>query len=142
MSTQQNRDKSMLHPNLRAALIKLEQKMANSGHPVFMTEGWRDPNSARQKFLYSLGRNPDGSFIDPVHRTGVVTYAKPGQSKHEQGLAADYAFVVEKGGDIYSNSHPWELFGVTAESLGLKWGGRFAKPKTDRPHVELKQEDV
>lgn len=133
----QNRDKKKLDKRLAAALTKVEKDMTEAGAPVFMTEGWRDPASGRQAHLYSLGRNPDGSYIDPIHHTGVVTHAKPGQSKHERGLAADYAFMVEKGVDPFSESHPWKLFGVIAERHGLVWGGRWKGKRNDRPHVEL-----
>jgi hypothetical protein len=51
--------------------------------------------------------------------------ARPGTSKHEQGLAVD----------LRISGVATDTVGMLGESLGLKWGGRFSKP--DPGHFEL-----
>lgn len=116
-----NRDYDRLHYDLRRRLGILEDVMRRVGHPVFLTEGWR--SDARQDWLYAQGRDEEGE---------VVTHARAGQSAHNYGLAADYAFETQP---IYDESHPWEYLGATARVLGLEWGGDWRSP--DRPHVQL-----
>lgn len=118
-----DRDKRKLHPVLQVKLERLEDAMRAVGHPVFMTEGWR--SEARQSQLYDQGRKTPGP---------IVTDARAGESLHNLGLAADYAFSKEPP---YSEKHPWHYLGATAKVLGLGWGGEWRKP--DRPHVELRE---
>jgi hypothetical protein len=56
--------------------------------------------------------------------------AKPGTSKHEQGLAVD----------LRMNGIAADTVGVLGESLGLRWGGRFSK--RDPGHFELSASGV
>lgn len=117
--------------------IGLEAGALERGFPIFLTEGWR--SKERQLYLWSLGRTQTGEFIDPVKHRGVVTYAKPGESLHEQGRAIDVAFLRPKGKDIYVG--PWDKLGALGVECGLVWGGNWPAPKTDRPHFQL-PEDV
>lgn len=118
-----NRDRLKLHPKLLTRLEKLEVILRMVGHPIFLTEGWR--SDERQEYLYAIGRT-----IHPERRT--VTDARAGQSKHNHGLAADYAFQTKPH---WAETHPWDYFGATARLLGLEWGGDW--PSADRPHVHL-----
>jgi hypothetical protein len=73
-----------------------------------------------------------------------VTYAEPGGSFHNYGLAFDVCF---SGEDPYLDQVPagirsflWNELGCTGEIFGLKWGGRFRNP--DMPHFQLAPKGV
>lgn len=71
---------------------------------------------AAQAELYAQGRTKPGK---------IVTNAKPGDSWHHYGLAADSCFL---GNDPYLQSHPkrdliWKDFGDFCKMEGLEWGG-------------------
>lgn len=72
-------------------------------------------------------------FIGPTN----VTNAPALSSYHNYGLAGD---VVPKAYMQMPNWNPsgplWQKLGVIGESVGLSWGGRWAKP--DLPHFEAK----
>lgn len=135
-----NRDRTRLHPELRAKLERLEAVMAAAGHPIFLTEGVRF--RARQAQLYAQGRmlraEGDKLVAAPTRTPGpIVTHAKPGQSDHQPdaagyGRAADVAF---KAKPHWSEDHPWDLLGAAAKAIGLKWGGDWKGRKRDRPHI-------
>jgi peptidoglycan L-alanyl-D-glutamate endopeptidase CwlK len=73
-----NRDETKLAPffahQLKQALIECREL----GYKVAMFEGYRSPE--RQQWLYDQGRTRDGK---------IITYAKPYESFHQLGLAAD-----------------------------------------------------
>lgn len=69
----------------------------------------------------------------------VITYAMPGQSFHQYGLALDSCFM---GPDPYlEHIHPddsekfWAEYGRLCRKHGLQWGGDWKHP--DRPHCEM-----
>lgn len=78
-------------------------------------------SSEKQAELYAQGRTTPGR---------IVTYAKPGQSKHERGRAG-HVEVAEK--------YRVQL-GEAVERQGLVWGGRWVvkfPPLGDWQHMEL-----
>jgi peptidoglycan L-alanyl-D-glutamate endopeptidase CwlK len=94
------------------------------GYELAIIEGYRSPE--RQNMLARLGAN--------------VTNAAAFQSYHQFGLASDCAFIRD-GKLVISEKDPWamrgyQLFGETAESVGLTWGGRWKM--MDLGHVELR----
>lgn len=94
------------------------------GYDMALLEGYRSPE--RQDMLALAGSN--------------VTNAKAFQSYHQFGLAADCAFFRD-GHLLISEKDPWamrgyRLYGAIAESLGLRWGGRWAM--MDLGHTELR----
>lgn len=98
--------------------------------------------AAESARLYALGRtirNPDGAGPDKF-MGDIVSWAQPWQSWHNYGLAFDLAFVNEKGKFWWpaDESPHWQTLGAMGEGLGLIWGGRWPKPKTDFPHFELR----
>lgn len=100
-----------------------ELAMRENGHPVRCTSMIR--TRSQQASLYAQGRTSPGKR---------VTNARPGESPHNYGLAADYVFLTSIGTATYNGD--WAQFGRVAKLCGLVWGGswlRFA----DRPHVEL-----
>jgi peptidoglycan L-alanyl-D-glutamate endopeptidase CwlK len=87
-----------------------------------LLEGYRSPE--RQNRLAQMGGN--------------VTNAAAFQSYHQYGLAADNAFLRD-GKLVISEKDPWamrgyQLYGQTAEQVGLTWGGRWKM--MDLGHVE------
>lgn len=80
-----------------------------------------------QAALYAQGRTAPGA---------IVTYAKPGTSYHETGLAFDVARETLQGPAWPADGAWWSVVGELGESLGLTWGGRFPHP--DAPHFELR----
>lgn len=120
-----DRNLDHLYPDFRRRFINLQIEMENLFHPIFLTEGFR--TAERQRELYSIGRIK-GIIVKPWQ---VVTRAKPGQSYHNYGLAADIAFSSK---EPYSEEHPWKLLGQIAPKHGLEWGGNWKHP--DRPHLQ------
>jgi hypothetical protein len=58
-------------------------------------------------------------------------------SKHLRGEAIDIAPM--RKGQVWwlAPEEIWERMGQIGESHGMTWGGRWAAPKTDKPHYEL-----
>ncbi len=126
-----------LDANFRQRLL-LAFKLMRERHDIEMAliEGYRSPE--RQTLLQSLGPS--------------VTNAGAFQSYHQFGLAADCAFLRD-GKLVISERDPWAmrgyaLWGETAESLGLTWGGRWTlmdfghvELRPDRRHTALQQRD-
>ena len=93
------------------------------GYDMVILEGYRSPQ--RQNQLASMGSS--------------VTNAKAFQSYHQFGLAVDCAFM-RNGKLLITEKDPWamhgyQLYGEVAESLGLRWGGRWKM--MDFGHVEM-----
>ena len=106
--------------------------MAAQGHPMLVTDGPR--TQAEQILLWKQGRETPGPVV--THADGIGTL-----SLHQRGRAADCAFLDVDGQPSWSETHPWRLYGETAEQHGLVWGGRWPAPTTDRPHVQLPPDD-
>jgi peptidoglycan LD-endopeptidase CwlK len=115
----------LLYPDVAIRFIRVFNDMHRMfGKQLRVTEGLR--TFKRQEELYALGRTQPGR---------IVTYARPGQSLHNFGLALDVCFL---GKDPWLEKEPelWEKFGQIAEGHGFAWGGAFKKFK-DRPHIEI-----
>lgn len=88
--------------------------------------------AAEQAELYARGRTKPGR---------IVTYAKPGSSAHNFGLAYDCvplrggkAVWGTKGADL----DLWWHVGRIGKSLGLEWAGDWTKFK-EFPHFQVPQ---
>jgi peptidoglycan L-alanyl-D-glutamate endopeptidase CwlK len=88
--------------------------------------------AAEQAELYARGRTKPGR---------IVTYAKPGSSAHNFGLAYDCvplrggkAVWGAKGADL----DLWWHVGRIGKSLGLEWAGDWTKFK-EFPHFQIPQ---
>ena len=80
----------------------------------------------RKAFLYSKGRIISGN---------IVTYALPGISYHNYGLAVD---VCEyKNGKPFWHTKNWAVIGSIGKKHGLIWGGDW-KRLVNKPHFQLK----
>jgi peptidoglycan L-alanyl-D-glutamate endopeptidase CwlK len=93
-----------------------------------------------QASLFARGRNISG---DVVSARDVVTYTRAGYSWHNHGLAYDVVLLTEAGtiswdvaldGDM-DGIRDWQELGLAGESVGLTWGGRWAKLR-DYAHFE------
>jgi len=87
-------------------------------------------SNQEQAKLYAIGRTVPGR---------IVTYAKPGQSKHNHipSLAFDVAFK-NPGGSVNWDVKLFRLFAGKIKLIEPRviWGGDFRK-FTDYPHFEL-----
>jgi peptidoglycan L-alanyl-D-glutamate endopeptidase CwlK len=119
-----NRDWRLLDDDFarRLALVFKIMKQVH-GYDMALVEGYR--SAERQDALAEAG----------AHVTRVIGF----QSYHQHGLAADCAFLRD-GKLAISEQDPWtmrgyRLYGAVAESVGLRWGGRWAM--RDFGHAEL-----
>jgi len=121
-----NRNWTLLDADFNRRLLAVFKIMREQhGYDMALLEGYRSPE--RQNQLADAGAH--------------VTSARAFQSYHQFGLAADCAFFRE-GRIVISERDPWamrgyRLYGETAESLGLRWGGRWAM--MDFGHIELRK---
>lgn len=97
----------------------------------YIHEGYR--SQERQAQLYAQGRTAPGP---------IVTNAKPGQSIHNYGMAADIYWKDPKTGKVLSFNDPRALaaarsLGQIAVGQGLVWGGTpgWGGP-VDLPHIQ------
>ncbi len=121
-----NRNWTLLDADFSRRLLAVFKIMREQhGYDMALLEGYRSPE--RQNQLADAGSS--------------VTNARAFQSYHQFGLAADCAFLRD-GKLVISERDPWAmrgylLFGDVAESLGLKWGGRWTM--MDFGHIELRK---
>lgn len=113
-----------LHPVFREKVQALSQKLAAENLPFRLFEGFRTPQ--RQRQLYSQGRTaPPWS---------IVTKARPWQSNHQYGLAADFVLFENNEwswDDSGSRGKWWSRLHELARQVGLQplsW---------ELPHLEL-----
>ncbi|OTG91415.1 M15 family metallopeptidase [Acinetobacter sp. ANC 3813] len=114
-----------INPRYKQRLLMVFKIMREQhGYEMVLLEGYRSPD--RQN---TLAQNVN------------TTRARGYQSYHQFGLAADVAF---KRNDkvVISERDPWamrgyELYGQTAETVGLTWGGRW-KSLQDYGHTEYR----
>lgn len=124
-----SRNWDLLDADFRQRLLLAYRIMREQhGYEMALIEGYRSPE--RQEELAGMGTH--------------VTNAGAFQSYHQYGLAADSAFFRD-GKIVISEKDPWamrgyELFGETAELVGLTWGGRWKM--MDFGHVELRRPGV
>lgn len=112
-----------LQPEFAALVRKLLTTCEARGLRLLLTDGLRD--FLEQGRLYAKGRTQPGA---------VVTMARPGQSLHNFGLAADFCFLDETGKATWKG--PWQQFGSLVVRAPLVWGGGWRK-FSDNPHVQM-----
>lgn len=121
-----SRNWQLLDDNFSQRLLLVFKIMKERyGYDMIILEGYRSPE--RQNKLASMGSN--------------VTNATAFQSYHQFGLAADCAFQ-RNGKLVITEKDPWamrgyQLYGEIAESLGMRWGGRWKM--MDFGHIELRK---
>ena len=127
-----SRNKADLNPILTGiynqAIVIYSQRYPTLPQP-FITCTYR--SNEEQAELYAQGRTKKG---------GVVTWAKPGESKHNKlpSDAFDIAFIGTNKKLDWSTKHFGLFAGIVKEiSSNVTWGGDW-KTKPDAPHFEIK----
>lgn len=127
----------LLHPKIRevATLAYNEAvKATPAGVHPYIDQTYR--TFSQSEVLYNQGRTTPGE---------IVTWALPGHSWHNWGLALDFHLQVN-GKDVWPddprNDVNWMIVVNIFKSHGFNWGGDFppvkGKAETDYPHLELK----
>lgn len=111
-----------LHPIIQDKVKAFLAELYRMGKVIRLTSGYRSPQE--QAALYNQGRTAPGK---------IVTYAKPGTSYHNYGLAFDIV-EIKNGKALYENPD-WEHIAAIGKKYGFKWGGDF-KNVMDKPHFE------
>lgn len=123
--------------------------LKSNGIEVLITCTYRSNNE--QANIYAQGRTEPGR---------IVTWAKPGQSKHNatiNGRPASGAFDVvplrhgkpvwgtagngideDPADDETDDLEAWQRIGEIGEAVGLEWAGRWSKGKREFPHFQMK----
>lgn len=164
-----SRDPAHLHPDIQPKHALFHQRCAAAGLEVMTTCTYR--SNKEQQDCWDQGRTKPGPLCGcggksnpigtcKVHPLGLcVTWAKPGESKHNFEVAGTPAskafdFVVLRHGkiiwgtsgngidedpsdDLTDDLELWQRAGVIAEGCGLSWAGRWPKPKREFPHCEI-----
>lgn len=112
-----------LNPDFAAKLQALQSMLADRyGMQTRVISGFRSPEKQAQ--LYAQGRTAPGP---------IVTYAQPGSSFHNHGMAVDLHPV---SGDTKAYAAAVRRAFAENPGLGLRWGGNFKK-LYDPAHIEL-----
>ncbi|WP_139491804.1 M15 family metallopeptidase [Brevibacillus dissolubilis] len=114
-----------LHPKIRQAAQELIRRAHAQGIFVLITQGLRSMD--QQAEIYAQGRTKPGR---------IVSYAKPGYSYHNYGLAIDYCLLDDCGKAVWTVNHEWRVVGSIAKTLGFEWGGEWSDFK-DYPHLQM-----
>lgn len=127
MSTEPNRDLSLLAPRFRAAVEAAIADCVAQGYPVRILEGLR--SQERQAWLYAQGRTRPGSKVTnaPTNLT----------SWHGYGLAIDilHATLAYEPLGKGKDPSPWfRHVGQIFKAHGCSWGGDWSHP--DMPHMQ------
>lgn len=101
-----------LKPSVAAAASQFVQEAFRRGIRLRVTSGFR--SMAEQQALYDQGRTEPGD---------IVTYAKPGQSLHNHGLAFDVVELSPDNRVAYWDNPRWQEIGALGKSYGFEWGG-------------------
>lgn len=125
-----------LHPKIREsakqAFAEAEAVLTGRAKPR-ITCGYR--TFAEQQALYDQGRTKPGS---------IVTNAKPGQSYHAYGLAADFALLIDGKEVSWNTTKDWdndkqadwmEVVNCFVKQE-FSWGGSWKGAFKDMPHLE------
>lgn len=112
-----------LIPEMQPLFYKFKDAMDEAGIDFIVTCTRR--SQAEQDALYEQGRSKPGRIVTWTHK-----------SKHIEGKAFDIV-LMENGKPDWNVSHPnWTKAGEIGRTVGLVWGGAWAKTK-DYPHFEI-----
>lgn len=122
-----SRDPNDLVPELRLAWESLRLELLECGYEAFLTCTYR-PQKEQAK-LYAQGRTEPGK---------IVTWAKPGESKHNKCLSEAFDIAILDKGKLNWDleSDAWKKAGEIGLRLGLEWGGTWGK-KAEGCHFQL-----
>ncbi len=117
-----SRDRTLLHPVVRAAVERLEAECARQELRILITDCTR--TMAEQQALYAKGRTAPG---------GIVTNVQYPNSAHNWGVAVDFCQNIR--GQEYSDPAFFRNVATIAKGMGFTWGGDWKNFK-DMPHLE------
>lgn len=101
-----------LHPKLQLIANEFIRRCEREGIDVLIYCTYR--SKEEQAELYAQGRTKPGK---------IVTYAKPGYSYHNYGLAFD-CVPLANGKPVWDIDDPvWQKLGEVGRALGIEWGG-------------------
>jgi peptidoglycan LD-endopeptidase CwlK len=112
-----------LHPFIREKVRQFLSLARENGIDLLITSALR--TFQEQERIYQQGRTLPGP---------IVSWAKPGTSYHNYGLAIDVVPIVNN--KAIWGSTAWETIGRLGKSLGFTWGGDWAS-KPDKPHFQM-----
>lgn len=117
-----NRSLNLLYPPFKFLVELALDECHNKGLMAYVFEAYRFPE--RQAYLYSLGRTAAGNR---------VTWARPGESLHQYGLAIDVVFDSDpakqgmqwtwEGGYADANGDNYDKVAKILKGHGLEWLG-------------------
>jgi len=117
-----------VHPYLQAKIDSVISDARSNDIDLRVIRGFRSIET--QLKYYGQGRITPGA---------IITYAPPGFSYHNYGMAVD---VCEfKNGKPNWNSKHWDEIGRLGKKHGLVWGGNW-KRLVDKPHFQLSKKDI
>ena len=123
-----SRDPRLLDSNLMLAWQKFYDFARNEGIDLILTCTHR--SLEEQGILYAQGRTSLGR---------IVTWAKPGQSKHNLNPSKAFDVAIVKDGKCVwdTEDKAWGIVGKIGLTVGLVWGGTWPKRKREFPHFEV-----
>jgi len=114
----------LLYPPFKTKMLEGIKIAHEAEIPVRIFETYR--SRPRQGELWKRGRTKGGN---------VITNAKPGESMHNYGLAADLVMYVD-GRWTWEPTELYKKLGPIMESVGLRWYGRNRRFK-ELVHYQL-----
>jgi len=116
-----------LHPIFRPIAVNfIEEIEKDFGVTIHIDSGYR--SFTEQQGIYNQGRSKPGK---------IISWAKPGSSWHNYGLAIDICPWAADHSKLDWN-YDFSKWRACAEKYRLTWGGNFPKGKIDEDHYEYK----
>lgn len=113
-----------LHPDFRARIERVEERLRNQGYEVAVASAWR--SDERQDAIWLVSQLLEAMGSSPG------THVRGGESCHNQeldGAPASAAIDLRPGRvlDLDARAEFYWALGRAAEAEGLRWGGRWSR---------------
>jgi peptidoglycan LD-endopeptidase CwlK len=130
----------LMHPAVRQNCLK-DYKDCSDILPEYHMLRYTDTlrNWEKQAEIYAQGRTK--LYDAQGNRLGIVSYAPPGFSMHNYGLAYDYVILVDKDRNGTYEEADWNNVNNSKvvgflKGRGWFWGGDWKGKKKDPPHFQ------